>query len=68
MDPFGASVLLGTADAHVKSQPSRVPHLSALMVALVDRPVTTPMNALAYQGLRDTTVRIMWMIVQATSV
>lgn len=68
MGPSAASAHLGIVGVLVRYQSCPVPPLSALMVALVDRPVTTLMSVLACQGFKDTTVRIMLMTVQATSV
>lgn len=67
MGPSIASASQDTAGAHVRCPPSRVPRLSALTGEPVDRPAIIPTSVLAYQGLRGTTVRIMWMTVQATS-
>lgn len=68
MGPSAASANLVTAGVHVRCPPSPVPHLSALMGAPADRLATVPTSVLAYQAFRDTTVRIMWMTVQAISV
>lgn len=71
LTPMGPSVVganLDTVGAHVRCPPFPVPHLSALMGAPADRPVTIPMSVLAYQGLRVTTVKIMWTTVQVTNV
>lgn len=67
MGHSAVSASRGTVAAHARCPPYPVPHLSASTVAPVDRPATIPTSALAYQGLRDTTVRIMWMTAQATS-
>lgn len=52
LTPMGPSVVganLDTVGAHVRCPPFPVPHLSALMGAPADRPVTIPMSVLAYQ-------------------
>lgn len=71
LTPMGlsaASANLDTVGGHVRCPPFPVPHPSALMGGPVVRPVTIPMSVLAYQGLRDTTVKIMWMTALDTSV
>lgn len=49
MGPSIASASQDTAGAHVRCPPSRVPHLSALTGAPVDKPATIPTSVLAYQ-------------------
>lgn len=67
MGPSAVSASQATAGAHVRCPPCPVHHLSALMGAHVDRPAIIPMSVLAYQVLKDTTVRTMWMTAQVTS-